>query len=230
MKAILSVIFTIFSCVSFAQISADSMRIEQERIGKISKFQSIDFFSRARDIKQAVRRHDLVVLQDEDRKLYYGIVDSVKSLNSISIILYPAPNGRERVQATFDDIYLPKQNEVRAVAPAPTVQAPEYTAPVMRVKENKQEDFRIAQAADLLEQAGRSYENADILKYLSYASFFVGLTLSTAGSLSSSGSSSSLQAAGGILIGATVGASIGSIVYRFRGHGNLKSAGAALRR
>lgn len=230
MKVILSVFFTLFTCVSFAQISADSMRTEQERIGKISKFQSIDFFSRARDIKQPVKRHDLVVLQDEDRKLYYGIVDSVKSLNSISIILYPAPNGRERVQATFDDIYLPKQNEVRAVAPAPVAQVPEYNAPIMRVKENKQEDFRIAQAADFLEQAGRSYENADILKYLSYASFFVGVALSTAGSLSYSGSSSSLQAAGGILIGATVGASIGSIVYRFRGHGNLKSAGAALRR
>jgi hypothetical protein len=98
----------------------------------------------------------------------------------------------------------------------------------MRVKENKQEDFRIAQAADFLEQAGKSYENADILKYLSYASFFVGTALSAAGSFNSSGSS--LQAAGGILIGAGVGASIGSVVYRFRGHGNLKSAGAALRR
>lgn len=230
MKAFLTAFLTFFSFISFAQISADSMRTEQERIGKISKFQSIDFFSRARDIKQPVKRHDLVVLQDEDRKLYYGIVDSVKSLNSISIILYPAPNGRERVQATFDDIYLPKQNEVKAVipAPAPVVQAPEYTAPMMRVKENKQEDFRIAQAADFLEQAGKSYENADILRYLSYASFFVGAALSTAGSLNSSGSS--LQAAGGILIGAAVGSSIGSVVYRFRGHGNLKSAGAALRR
>ena len=225
MKALLTAFLTFFSFISFAQISADSMRTEQERIGKISKFQSIDFFSRARDIKQPVKRHDLVVLQDEDRKLYYGIVDSVKSLNSISIILYPAPNGRERVQATFDDIYLPKQNEVRAVAPA--AQTPEY-APIMRVKENKQEDFRIAQAADFLEQAGKSYENADILRYLSYASFFVGAALSTAGSLNSSGSS--LQAAGGILIGASVGASIGSVVYRFRGHGSLKSAGAALRK
>ncbi len=230
MKNLFSIICFLMAFPAFAQISADSMRIEQERIGKISKFQSIDFFSRARDIKQAVRRHDLVVLQDEDRKLYYGIVDSVKSLNSISIILYPAPNGRERVQATFDDIYLPKQNEVKAVipAPAPATQTPEYTAPIMRVKENKQEDFRIAQAADLLEQAGRSYENADILKYLSYASFFIGTAISTAGSFNSSGSS--LQAAGGILIGAGVGASIGSVVYRFRGHGNLKSAGAALRR
>jgi hypothetical protein len=228
MKNLFSIICFLMAFPAFAQISADSMRTEQERIGKISKFQSIDFFSRARDIKQPVKRHDLVVLQDEDRKLYYGIVDSVKSLNSISIILYPAPNGRERVQATFDDIYLPKQNEVRAVVPAPATQTPEYTAPIMRVKENKQEDFRIAQAADLLEQAGRSYENADILKYLSYASFFVGTALSAAGSLNSSGSS--LQAAGGILIGAGVGASIGSVVYRFRGHGSLKSAGAALRR
>ena len=228
MKNFFGIVCFLMSLPAFAQISADSMRVEQERIAKISKFQSIDFFSRARDIKQAVRRHDLVVLQDEDRKLYYGIVDSVKSLNSISIILYPAPNGRERVQATFDDIYLPKQNEVRAVVPAPAPQTPEYTAPIMRVKENKQEDFRIAQAADLLEQAGRSYENADILKYVSYAAFFVGSAISAAGAFNSSGSS--LQAAGGILIGAGVGASIGSVVYRFRGHGNLKSAGAALRR
>jgi hypothetical protein len=229
MKAILSVLFTFFSLVSIAQISADSGKIEQTRIVSISRFQTIDYFASAREQKLPARKGDLIVLQDEERRLYYGIVDTVRSLNSIRIVLYPKANQRELVEAAYDDLYYLKagNSKVETVLQKKEPE-PDYVEELARKDQQiKQQDLKINQAAIYLENAGQDYETGDILRYVSQASFVLGTAFTSIGSLSSG---STLQTAGGILIGSSLVTGISSIVYRFRGHNKLKTAGATLRR
>jgi hypothetical protein len=94
-------------------------------------------------------------------------------------------------------------------------------------KKLKLQEAKILQGANYLEEAGRAYENADIMRYVSYASLFLGSVSSAAGGLSKN---SSLQTSAGVLIATSLGTGIAAVVYRFKGHKRLKSAGPALRR
>ena len=96
---------------SFAQISADSTQKEQEKIMNLSKYQSIDYFATAREQKIAAKRGDVIVLQDDERRLYFGIVDTDRSFSSIKVVLYPKKDQREIVQATYDDLYYPRKKQ-----------------------------------------------------------------------------------------------------------------------
>ena len=229
MKAILSVLFTFFSFVSIAQISADSGKIEQTRIASISRFQLIDYFATAREQKIPAKRGDLIVLQDEERRLYYGIVDTVRSLNSIRIVLYPKANQRELVEASYDDLYYLKaaNSKVETVLKKKEPE-PDYVEELARKEQQiRQQDLKINQAAMYIENAGSDYETADILRYVSQASIVLGTALTSIGSYSGG---STLQTTGGILVASSLVTGISSIVYRFRGHNKLKTAGATLRR
>jgi hypothetical protein len=90
------------------------------------------------------------------------------------------------------------------------------------------QDVKMNQAAIFLENAGKSYETSDILRYVSYGSLFLGSIISSVASLGGGGSN--LQAAGGAFIAGSLGTGIASLVYRFRGHSNLKNAGSILKK
>ena len=269
-----SVLFLVMSNLfwfsSFAQISPDSSQKEQQKILNLSAYQSIDYFATARELKIPDKKGDAIVLQDEERKLYFGIIDSVKSMNSIQVVLYPKANKRELVQATYDDLHYLKNRPAAITDNATSGKADkipvfgsagnagksvgeevgeavekavqkalarkienadpldsEMEARIEKLeRQSENMQLRINQAAFSVEGAGQSYESADIMKYVSYASLFLGSVFLSAGGL---GNSSSLEGAGVILTLTSVATGIGSVVYRFKGHSKLKSAGAYLR-
>jgi hypothetical protein len=266
MKKLSSIVCFLLAIPAFAQISADSSQKEQQKIMSLSAYQTIDYFSTARELKIPARKGDAIVLQDEERRLYFGIIDSVKSMNSIQIVLYPKANKRELVQATYDDLYYLKnrpaaKNEITS-QPVQNVLPPSGSWGIMDKavneavekavqkalsrnqnpsgdldselearlekleRQNESMQLRINQAAFSVEGAGQAYETADILRYVSYASLFLGSVFLSAGSF---GNSNSLEGAGVILTLTSAATSIGSLVYRFKGHSKLKTAGTYLR-
>lgn len=250
MKILMSIFIFILISTGFSQISPDSSRKEQERIINLSKYQSIDYFETARSLKIPARRGDEVVLQDEERKLYFGIIDTVRSLASIQIVLYPRPDRRELVQATYDDLYYLRNRPETAKSQsiekntAAVKDAVEKTAfsdketssqtdsdldfrLAKLERKTEQQQLRINEAAFALESAGRSYETAEILRIVSGACLVLGSVFSSVGSFTNS---SSTVATGGLLFLSSGISSVGALVYRFKGHGKIKSAGLMLRR
>ena len=270
MKNLFSFVCFLMAIPAFAQISPDSSQKEQQKIMTLSAYQSIDYFATARELKIPAKKGDAIVLQDEERRLYFGIIDSVKSLNSIQIVLYPKTNKRELVQATYDDLYYLKNRPAAIPGNATTGKSDKIPVfgsagnvgksvgeevgeavekAVQKALARKIENadpldselearleklerqsetlqLRINQAAFSVEGAGQAYETADILKYVSYASLFLGSVFLSAGGF---GNSSSLEGAGVILTLTSAATGIGSVVYRFKGHSKLKTAGAYLR-
>lgn len=267
MKKLLSIVCFLLAMPAFAQISADSSQKEQQKIISLSAYQTIDYFSTARELKIPARKGDVIVLQDEERRLYFGIIDSVKSLNSIQVVLYPKANKRELVQATYDDLYYlknrpaPKADNPSAgrVENAPVFGSssivdktvgeavekavqkalsgnlkntgqpdPELETRIEKLeKKIESQELRINQAAFNFERAGKSYETAETLRIVSFASLFLGIQLLSSAAIN--GSTTNLAAGSGFLILTSGITGIGAVVYRFKGHSKLKTAGAYLR-
>lgn len=217
----------LFTGFLFAQNKAVN-ETEISRIKEISTYKTIDSFSKAKDLNKTARKGDLVVLQDDTRKLYYGIIDTVRSPESIGIILYNEKNERELVEATYADLHYLNISQT----PVKNSFTPETEA---RMKEQlgkmeeklKLQDQKLEQLSNTVGSAGKAYETSDILLFSAYAGFGVGTALNALGSLAES---STMQGIGAIMVAGSFGASIGTVVMRFSGHNRLKRAGQLLRR
>lgn len=226
---LLTILLLLFANILFAQ-NKSANETELSRIREISAYSSLESFARAKDLNRSAQKGDLVVLQDDTRKLYYGIIDSVRSSASIGIILYNEKNEREVVEATYEDLYYLKstRKEVKSSAPEATRTEPGIAEKLAGMEEElKKQDQKINQLTNMVESAGRSYETSDILMYATYIGFGLGSAISAIGSFSGS---TAAQALGGAMVATSLGTSIGSIVMRFSGHKKLKNAGRMQRR
>lgn len=224
------VLICLFPIALSAQNPSSPNEAELQRIREISRYSSMESFVRARDLNREAKKGDLVVLQDESRKLYYGIIDTVRSPSSIIIILYNEQNVRELAEATYDDIHYLKvsQPDIRKKQWADETNQPDYALELMK-RDNllKNQEQKLIQMSELIGSAGRSYETADILIYVSIGGLFVGSIMSAFGGLYRSNQVAAIGAAVGV---GSLGCSIGTIVYRFRGHQRLKDAGRVFRK
>ena len=200
-------ILVLLLCCSpaFAQLSPDSVRKEQEKIASLARNNDIRFFATARELARPARSGDAVVLQDDKHILYFAIIDSVRSLNSIRVILYPKPGQRELAEATYDDLYYLKPAE-RPKAFSEKSDVPDYIMELAaRDKKINQMESKMNQAAFYLADAGKSYETSDILRYTSIGAFTAAVLASSLGSLAKS---PALVAGGTILFLGSVGAGV----------------------
>lgn len=214
----------------FAQQAPSRQEAELQRIGEISRYTSIESFQRAKETNKAARKGDLVVLQDENLKLYYGIIDTVRSAASIGIILYNEQNQRELVEAGYEDLYYLRTSQpvMKKTPPVLSDREADYVEEMAkRDAQLKIQEYKILQMADYVERAGRSYETGDILLFVSFGSAIVGSALAAAGGLFNS---TSVAATGSLLALGSAGCVIGSVIYRFRGHQKLKDAGRVFRK
>ena len=195
---------------------------ETERIKQISVYQSIDYFKKASELNKTPIKGDLVVLQDEENKLYHGIIDTVRSLQSIGVILYSFGNRREIVEATYEDLFYLKSPGWKKKESLPVDETKEIWQNLAQKEESiRLLNARLDQTIMQVESAGKAYETSDILMYVSYGCLFLGASVGAASTLSGGGgSASNLFFAGWAATG------IASIVYQFKGHNRLKLAGS----
>lgn len=225
----LTILLLLFTRILFSQTKSPS-ETELSRIREISVYKTIDSFTRAKDLKQTAKKGDLIVLQDDTRKLYYGIIDSVRSPASVGVILYNEKNEREVVEATYDDLYYlnARPAETKVADAVITKTDAGLAEKLARMEEElKKQDQKFQQLATTVGSAGKSYEASDILLFSTYISFFVGTAVNAIGSFANS---TGAQAIGAAMVASSVGTSIGYVVMRFRGHNKLKNAGRLLQR
>jgi hypothetical protein len=197
---------------------------EIERIKQISVYQSIDYFIKASELNKTPSKGDLVVLQDEENKLYHGIIDTVRSMKSIGVILYSIGNRREIMEATFEDLFYLKSPGWKKKEGFPEDETKEIWQNLAQKEESiRKLNARLDQTIQQVEAAGRAYETSDILLYVSYGCLFIGATVGAASAFSGSSQGGS---ASGLFFAGWAGTGIASIVYQFKGHNRLKLAGS----
>jgi hypothetical protein len=212
--------FLLIPALLFAQVS-DNASMELERIKQISVHQSIDYFKKATELNKTPIKGDLVVLQDEENKIYHGIIDTVRSLQSIGVILYSFGNRREIVQATYEDLFYLKLPGWKKKESLPVDETKEIWQNLAQKEESiRLLNARLDQTIQQVEAAGKAYETSDILLFVSYGVLILGASVAVASS--SSGGSGSVF---GLAYAGFVGTGIASLVYEFKGHSRLKRAG-----
>ena len=222
MKSVFFLLYLLLiPAVIFAQES-DNASMELERIKQISAYQSIDYFQKGSELNKTPLKGDLVVLQDEENKLYHGIIDTVRSLHSIGVILYSFGNRREIVEATYEDLFYLKSPGWKKKESLAVDEKKEIWQNLAQKEESiRLLNARLDQTIQQVEAAGRAYETSDILMYVSYGCLFLGASVGAASTLSAGSGSVS-----GLFFAGWAGTGIASIVYQFKGHNRLKLAGS----
>lgn len=198
-----------------AQISSDSIMVEQKRINLIRKFSSLDYYDKPGSLKEG----DLVIAYYSEYEIGHGIFDGFDK-DGMRVIFYPYVDTRMFMTIDPSKIYVPNISKTGPLKRIVTDRT-EILGSNNKVSDSKLMMYNVSQE---LFEAGDCYRTSENLFMLGVASFVVGSLLSYYDVKNQTNSMS-----GPIFYGTGLVLNISSFVFRYKGHNRLKSAGVSLK-
>jgi hypothetical protein len=198
-----------------AQISGDSIMVEQKRINFISKFSSLDYYNKP----SSLRAGDLIMAYYSNYEIGHGIVDGFEE-SGIRVIHYPYVDTRMITTVELSKIYVPN---ISKTGPLKRIVTERTEVLGSNYKENDSK-FMMYNVSKELIDAGECYRTSEHLFMWGIASFVVGSLLSY-----NDIKNQTISFYGPMFYGTGLVLNISSYVYRYKGHNKIKRGGEYLK-